>query len=94
MAIRGKAFTALAFALINFFGSLVLTINVDQRFMWPTILLPVAAGLYLLSLLCERCGTSICKGQIDFAGIEITTWGWIWVPKSCSNCGKRFDANH
>jgi hypothetical protein len=85
-SLRRRAFYALFLAATNFLGFLILTVNVNQAFIWPTILIPAGAGLYLVSLRCPRCGTPIYKKKTRVAGIELTYWGG-WIPRRCSSCG-------
>jgi len=87
MSQRKRAFLAIGFAVINFLGFLAFTINVSNCFIWPTILIPVGAGIYLLSLRCANCGNPIYRRRVRFLGQEFRYWGGF-VPKKCSQCGK------
>ncbi len=82
---RKRAFYAIALAALNFFGFLILTINVNGAFIWPTILVPVGAGLYLLTLRCPSCGNRIYKRKAKLFGEEFTYWGGL-LPRRCSHC--------
>jgi len=84
---RKRVLLAIGFAVINFFGFLAFTINVSNSFIWPTILIPVGAGIYLLSLRCPNCGAPIYKRRVKLLGEEFTYWGGF-IPKKCSQCGK------
>lgn len=89
MSLRKKSLVAIIFAAINFMGSLSLAINVDKRFIWIAIILPIGAGIYLLTLRCEQCGAPIYKQKGKILGIDITYWGGYTIPKNCSHCGAK-----
>jgi hypothetical protein len=89
---RKRAFYAIAIAVMNFFGFLILTLYAHSAFIWPTILVPVAVGLYLLSLRCPNCGNRIFKRKVKIFGEEFTYWGGFSVPRSCSRCNADLSA--
>ena len=89
-SMRKRAFIAIGFAVMNFFGGMGLAEFVDSRFVWLAFLVPVGAGLYLLTLRCPRCGTPIGKRTGRVFDIEFTYWGGFAIPKNCSQCGDRF----
>jgi hypothetical protein len=82
---RKRAFFAIAVAFINFFGFLILTMNINGIFILPAILVPVGAGLYLLSLRCPNCGNRIYKRKVKLFGEEFTYWGGF-IPTRCAHC--------
>jgi len=57
--VRMYAFYGIVFAVINFFGFLLLTINVNGIFIWFTVAAPLFTGVFLLSLRCPYCKTRI-----------------------------------
>jgi len=91
ISLRKRAFIAIAFAVMNFFGGMGLAEFVDPRFVWFAILVPVGAGLYLLTLRCPQCGTPMGKRTGRIFDIEFTYWGGFTIPKDCSKCGRRFE---
>lgn len=84
-SLRRRSLYALFLAGSNFIGFAFLTVNVSHAFGWLMVLIPLGAGLYLLSLRCPRCGTPIYKRKATVAGIELTYWGG-WIPRRCSSC--------
>lgn len=86
VSLRRRSLYALLLAGLNFIGFAILTVNVSHAFGWPMVLIPVVAGLYLLSLRCPRCGTPIYKRKATLAGIELTYWGGWRIPRRCSSC--------
>jgi hypothetical protein len=87
ISVRKRAFYAIAIAVLNFFGFLALTVNVNGVYIWPTILIPLVAGIYLLSLRCPSCGNRIYKRKVRIIGEGFTYWGGF-IPKQCSHCEK------
>ena len=87
MSQRKRALITIGFAVINSLGFMAFTISVSPSFIWPTLLIPVGAGIYLLSLRCPDCGSRIYKRKVKLFGEEFTYWGGF-VPKKCSHCGK------
>lgn len=90
VSLRKRAYYTIAIAAINFLGFLMLTVTISQIFIWPTILVPFGAGLYLLSLRCPKCGNRIYKRKVRIFGEEFIYWGGIFVPKRCSHCNTEF----
>ncbi len=86
VSLRRRSLYALLLAGLNFIGFGVLTVNVSHAFGWPMVLIPVGAGLYLLSLRCPRCGAPIYKRKMTLVGIELTYWGGWRIPRRCSSC--------
>lgn len=87
MSLRRRALLAIGFAAISFFGFLMPMAIASDAF-WPTILIPIGAGFYLLWLRCPNCGTPIFKRRVRLLGEHFTYWGGFSVPKKCSQCGK------
>jgi hypothetical protein len=91
MPIRKKAIILVALILVNFFGSLGLTLYVDQRFLWSVVLLPTLFALLLLALRCEKCGKPVYKNRINLLGVSFTYWGGFNpLPRKCTQCGFDF----
>src|SRR5215471_19572560 len=82
---RKRAFYVIALAIMNFLGFMILTTNVHGIFFVPTILVPIGAGLYLLSLRCPNCGNRIYKRKVRVFGETFTYWGGF-VPRRCATC--------
>lgn len=81
----------LALIFMNFFGSLGLTLYVDQRFLWSLVVFPTAFALLLLRLRCERCGKPVYKNRANMLGVTINYWGGLNpLPRSCAECGFHF----
>jgi hypothetical protein len=90
MSLRKRAFIALALGMMNFVGGVVLGSMLDHRFWWIAGVSPVAAGLYLLTLRCDRCRTPMYKRRVKLLGMDFTYWGGFTIPRKCSNCGNAF----
>jgi hypothetical protein len=86
VSLRKRAIVAICLAGVNFLGFLALTTTIDARFIWPTILIPLMGGAYLLSLRCPKCGTPIYKRKATVFGETFSYWGGF-VPRRCSRCG-------
>ncbi len=91
MGLRRKALLASVFAFATCFTFLPLTIYIDQRFHLAIFLFPVGAGLYTLTLRCQKCRTLMFKRKVKFWGEDWTYWGGFTIPKRCSNCNTEFD---
>src|SRR5213594_2889805 len=91
MPIRKKALILLALIFINFFGSLLLTLYVSQRFVWVLFAVPAVLALFLLTLRCERCGKPVYKRSAKILGVTFTYWGGFNpLPQKCDQCGFDF----
>ena len=88
--LRRKALYAMAIGLMNFFGFSLLAAYVDQGWLVAAIAIPVAAGIYLVTLRCPNCGRPIFKRRGQVAGVEVDYWGG-WIPKTCSGCDELLD---
>jgi type IV secretory pathway VirB3-like protein len=87
-SLRKKAFYGIVLAIINFFGFMGLATSFNNNFIYPAILIPAAAGFYLLSLRCPSCGTRIYKRKAQVLGESFTYWGGMVIPKHCSQCNR------
>lgn len=88
--IRKKAFILIFLGFINAVGSGALTLSVDQRFLWPAILLPTLFGLFLLSLRCNQCGNLVYKNNARLESLTFRHSGWPVLPGRCAQCGMDF----
>jgi hypothetical protein len=75
--VRKYAIVAIAIAAMNFVGFLTLATYVREQFIWPTIVIPGAIGIYLLLLRCPNCKTPIFKKKLRLFDEEFTFWGGI-----------------
>lgn len=82
MPMRKKAIILVALVFMNFFGSLGLTLLVDQRFVWSAILLPSVFALLLLSLRCEECRKPLYKNKTEILGVTFSYWGGLQCASS------------
>jgi len=92
MSQRRRALLTIGFAVIHFFGFLTSTFTVSNSF-WPTILIPVGAGIYLFSLRCPNCGAPIYKRRAKLLGVDLTYWGGLFLPTKCSQCAKELGSS-
>lgn len=90
MSLRKRAFLANVLFLVGIPATVGMFEIAAPRFAWLAVLWVAGAGLYTLSLRCERCGTPMYKRRITLLGAEFSYWGGFTIPKNCSNCGKDF----
>lgn len=90
MPVRKKAFILIFLVLINAAGSGALTVYIDQRFLWPAILLPTLFGLFLITLRCNGCGMLVYKNNTKLEGLTFSHSGWPILPGKCAQCGLDF----
>lgn len=90
MSVRKKTVILTFLVLINAVGSGALTVYIDQRFIWPAIVLPVLFGLFLVTLRCNRCGKLVYKNNAKLQGLTFRHSGWPVLPGKCAQCGLDF----
>ena len=88
--VRKKAFVLLFLVLINAVGSGSLAVYIDQRFIWPAIVLPTLFGLLLVTLRCNRCEKLVYKNNTKLEGLTFGHSGWPVLPGKCAHCGLDF----
>lgn len=87
MSVRKRAFLTIGLCVMNFFGTALIFYWAAPGFVWLALGWPVAAGTYLLTLRCPRCGARIYKRRVKLCGMDFTYWGGPTIPKTCSRCG-------
>ncbi len=90
MSLRQKAFLSFLFGTVGLLVSLLLTMYVDQRFLWLATVFLIAVGVYGFTLRCKNCGEFMGKRKIRIFGVEFTYWGGLTIPRTCLRCGAHF----
>ena len=90
MSLRQKALFSFIFGSAGLLISLLLSMYVDQRFLWLAIICFIAVGTYGFILRCKNCGEFMGRKKIRIFGVELTYWGGFTIPRTCSRCGAQF----